>query len=614
MDSIGELVRKSETQYTKQSTQMSKYVNFSMHETIETIIAYLNSKHVSGEFDSQGREKPFFNIVIAAANIWMRATDIDRKNIKIRATKRKEWLNSFIATIKLREWMNKEKFGVYLNEWGRVLARYGSAITKVIENDSGLHISVTPWNRIICDAVNFAGNPKIEVLELTEAELYQRIDTHGYDAVQVKALCDALTDRQTLDKQRKDNKNDYIRLYEFHGNVSKKYLAKTEEEAEAWKDTYVQQMHVISFVGKKSGRKTEYDDFTLIAGQEKKDPYRIAHLIEEDGRTLAIGSVEHLFQSQWMTNHAKKNSKDTLDIASKLMFQSADASFVGRNVLTDIENGDIFIHGVGNLDPIRQVNNAKPDIQQWDTFSADWKAVGNEINGISESMLGAMPKSGTAWRQTEAILQEGYSLFEVMTENKGLFIEELIREDFIPYMKKSLDTSEEVSAVLEDAEVNRIDSIYIKSKSFQEANRKAVVEPLLRGEVPTQQGFDTALVESQAQIKESLGTLGNQRFFKPSEISDKTWKEQFKDMEWEVEVDVTGESHDVQEALTTLNTALRLVLTPGFDQNPKAQAIVGRVLELSGAMSPIEYSSIPNPTPAPQLPAQKPALPEEVTV
>ena len=81
---IGELVRKLETNFISGGgSQTSKYVNTDFYEDISTIYAYLDSKHLSGLTDSLGREKPFSNIVIGARNVWYRATDIDRKNIKI---------------------------------------------------------------------------------------------------------------------------------------------------------------------------------------------------------------------------------------------------------------------------------------------------------------------------------------------------------------------------------------------------------------------------------------------------------------------------------------------------------------------------------------------------
>jgi hypothetical protein len=121
---IGELVRKAETDFISGTTQTSKYVSESLYEDINRIEAYLNSKHISGETDSLGREKPFFNIVLAARNIWFRATDIDRKDIRVKATKRQDYIRTFLATIHLQDWMRRTNFGKFLNDWGITLASY----------------------------------------------------------------------------------------------------------------------------------------------------------------------------------------------------------------------------------------------------------------------------------------------------------------------------------------------------------------------------------------------------------------------------------------------------------------------------------------------------------
>ncbi len=603
MQTIGELVRKSETDFISGTTQISKYVQHSMHNTLERIDAYSNSKHISGETDSLGREKPFFNISVAASNVWYRATDIDRSHITVRATKKKDWINSFLATIHLRDWMRREMFGQFLNEWGRTLAKYGSAVVKFVESDGELHVSVVPWSRLIVDAVDFDANPKIEIIELTEADLYKRIDTHGYDEEKVEELIEARKARETVDKKKKDNKNDYIKLYEVHGELPLSMLTRNEDD----KREYARQMHVVSFVGTKTGSKIEHKDFTLFSAREDKERYMITHLIKEDGRTLSIGSIEHLFEAQWMINHSIKSIKDELDLASKMLFQTADTQFVGRNVSSNVETGDILIHTAGQ--PLTQLNNQALNAVAQQNYSTQWKQLGNEITGVSESMLGAAPKSGTAWRQTEAVLQESHSLFELMTENKSLDLEFMLRTHIIPHLKKKMDTSDEVTATLEQHEIDRIDSAYIKNKAIKETN-KQLKEKVLSGVLP-EQGEQEMLMEQNAlQAQESIQGTGNQRFFKPSELDDKTWKKQFEDMEWDLEINITGEAFDAQQALTTLNTALKLVVTPGFEQNKKAQTIVGRILELTGTLSPIEWNAIPSPM---QPQQQEGAKPPEVS-
>lgn len=603
-ETAAEVVRKLEREYTSGKVTQSKYVDFDMFETINRIEAYINSKHMTGETDSLGREKPFFNITRAAANIWFRATDIDRKHIRVRATKSKDWIDSFLATVLLHAWMRRAKFGKYLNQWGKTLARFGSAVTKFVENASGLHISVIPWTRLICDPVDFANNPKIEPLDLTESQLWERVQTMGYSRDAVQGLMDAITTRETLDKRKKDNRPGYIRAYEIHAVLSRATLkraqnVKADEISKDDETTFVQQVHVLAFVGKKEGRKTTYDDFTLYAGEESKDPYRKDDLIEEDDRTLAVGSVENLFDAQWMTNHAVKNEKDTLDIATRLLFQTADGNFLNMNVVDNMESGDVLIHAP-NM-PLTQVNTAKYDVSQMMNFRQSWRQVGNEINGISEAMLGIQSKSGTAWRQTEATLGESYSLFEIMTENKALALEDMLRERILPYIKENqLDTAEEVVAILESHDIERIDSIYFKNEAIKRTNRaiaSGIEENLSRianGEPVVPIEASEIFSQNLQAMQEGAALLGNTRYFKPSELDTRTWKEQLENLEWDAEVDITGENADTQGMLETLNTALKLIVAPGFEQNRKAQAIVRRVLELTGAMSPIEYDSLPS--------------------
>lgn len=596
---IGALVRDMETAFTSGGgTQTSTYVNSDLYGDINKIYAYLESKHWNGPTDSLDREKPFFNITLAARNIYYRATDIDRKNITIKTTKTKEAIPAFIAQVHLQNWMRRENFGAFLNDWGLELAAFNSSVVKFIESEGRLHSMVVPWSRLICDQVDFASNPKIELLELTEAQLYQRVKTHKYDKDMVEKLCDALAAREMTDGQDKDTKSNYIKLYEVHGNLPLSYLTGKEKD----EDTYEQQMHVISFVASKE--KGKFDDFTLVSGREEQDPYMLTSLLPNtDGSVSLNGSVKNLFEAQWMMNHTSKSIKDALDISSKHVFQTADANFVGRNVLTAIESGDIMVHAENK--PLTLVNQSPLNITASESFANMWKGLASEINGVSESMLGNTAPSGTAWRQVEALLQESHSLFDLMTENKGLHLEEMMRRFVIPFLKKQMDTSDEIAATLEAHNITKIDSIYIPTEAVRRFNSKAT-ESILNGEIP--EPFDPAM--GQEEIRKELATQGNQRFFVPSDVADTTWKEVLKDLEWELEVDITGESSDKNTILTTLSTALQTVANPLYANNPQAQLIVSKILLATGQVSPLEIATLPPPQPQPMTPDGQPMQPQ----
>ena len=584
-ETIGSLVRTAEDEYVDGSTTISKYVEFNQYENINKIEAYLNSKFTSGDVDSLNRPKPFFNIVTAAVNIWYRATDIDRKDIRIKANKSEDFVGAFLATIRLQEWMRRDGFGTFLNDWGRSLARYGSTILKFVEKDGMLHSMVMPWSVMIVDTIDFDNNLKIEKLQLTPAQLRAN---KSYDQEIVELLLTALESRELLDEQNQDDKDNYIELYEVHGEIAKSYLTGEEKDD----DTFVQQMHVITYV--KGKEKGEFDDYTLVSGKEKKDPYMITHLIKEDGRTQSIGAVEYLFDAQWMVNHSAKAIKDQLDLASKLIFQTSDGSYVGRNALSSIEQGDILIHTKN--EPLTQLANNSHDITSLQNYSQQWQTLAGELTSTPDAIRGNTMPSGTAFRQVAILNQESHSLFELMTENKGLSVEDMMRLHVLPFLKKKFDTTEEISAMLDAHNLTQLDSLYIPNEAIKRFN-KTTTEQILNGEQV--EPFDKETAEQG--IREQLAPFGNQRFFKPSEIDDKTWKEMFKNLEWDVEVEVTGEESNKEAVLTTLSTVLQSIAgNPQLLQDPNARLVFNKILESTNAISPLEIAQTSATPPPPQ--------------
>lgn len=606
MKNVCEMVRDAETNYLTGTTKLGKYVDRSMYETVERIYATLHSRHISGETDSLGRPKPYFNISLASANVWDWATAIKRKNIRIMPSKIEDTGLAFIATVHLQDWMKEARFGVFLKEWGRTLSRFGSAVTKFVERNGALICSVIPWNRFIADPVSFDAIPHIEKFYKTEEQLYKMVEDNGYDKDMLEKLCDAVSARKTLDKQQQDNQNNFIELYEVHGRMSRAvYLkSKGKEVKEEDDDVFFQQMHVVSFVAKDDG----FEDFTLYSGKEKQDPYMITHLVEEDGCTLSIGSIELLFDPQWMQNHTAKNMKDTLDIASKLVFQTADSRYVGRNVLSAIETGDIFIHKE-NM-PLTRVANDKPDIVALQNFGTMWQKIAQQITSTPDAIRGTTMPSGTPYALGALLQQQSNHPFEQMLENKGLAVEDMMRDRIIPFIMKKMDTKEEIVATLDEQEIAEIDAMYVPQEAIRRFNQDAVDKvlaldpnkPLGQQSVPSPYQADVA----QAQVRQDMAKLGNKRSFKPDDIDSKTWKDALKGFEGRVIVEVTPENSDKQAILTSLTTAFQTIASlAGRQMTPDERLIFSRIMQESGAISPLQLSTT-IAQPSPQMPTSAP--------
>lgn len=612
-ETVCEIVRRAESNYLQGTTTISKYVNWSMADTVDRIDAYLNSRHISGDTDSLGRDKPFFNIVSAATNIWYRATDIDRKDIKFIPTNSGSVLLAFIANVMLQNWMNDNRFGQFLNLWGRELAKYGSAVSKFVEKDGKLIPTVVPWNRFIADPVDFEALPRIEKFYLTPAQLKKR---KGYDQTVVDSLIEnRQSSRKTIDGQQKDMMNEFIELYEVHGemSVATYKLAKDIKPVEGDENIFKQQMHVITFT--QAEGKDGYNNYTLYCGYESKDPYLKTDLIPEDGRTLGIGAVEYLFDAQWQTNHSIKNMKDTLDLASKLVFQTADSKFVGRNVLSAIEVGDVLIHSINN--PLTRLANDKPDIAALQNYGNLWTNLGREITATPDSMRGELPPSGTPLGSVQLVTAQSTSLFELMTENKGLGIEDMLRMFAISHLKKQLKNKDEVVGILDAAGIAEIDALYIPTaavKRFNERTINHILDYVDNSKVGPPQPFNPDL-EQQA-VKSDLSRLGDKRFFKPDELDEKTWADVFSDFEWDaIRIEVTNENNDKKATFQSLTYMLGIVSAAaqhGRVLSPDEKTVISMILRESGQISPIQLSTIPPPPANPAMVGASGGLPAKI--
>ena len=602
-ESLHSLVREAQENLTRGANKIGDYVEWSLYDTIQRIYAYLNSKHISGSTDSLGRDKPFFNIVSAAVNIWYRATDIDRKDIIVLPDKYANTASAFIATILLQEWMKRTKFGAFLNKWGRTLAQYGSAVVKFVEKDGELTSTVVPWQNLIVDPIDFKSLPVIERFFKTPSQLKNMAtpghpDYAGYNMEAVEGILDNREARTSMKDEQRDNRAEYIEIYEVHGELSQATykLAKGEEPDDNDENIFFQQMHVISWVENKDGIK----DFTLYSGKEKKNPYMITHLIEEDGRSLGIGAVEYLFDAQWMVNHSMKQWKDQMDLASKLIFQTADATVAGKNILTNVENGDIIYTDVNK--PVTQLNNTKSDITNVKAYAEQWRVLGQEVTSTPDAARGITPPSGTALGTVQITTAQGLSLFEIMTENKGQYLEEMLREHIIPHLKTKLNNQDEIVAMLEDRDITKIDKMFVPKEAIKRYNERTK-QLALAGKIDQAMPFDPQVEEGA--VREQLGELGNTRYLTPGQI---TWKEIVKDLEWKLDMMITNEQIDKQAVYQTYNTMLQTIAqNPMVLQDPNAKLLFNKIL-LLGNVSPIELSTVA-PAPAPVTPA--PAAPTQ---
>jgi hypothetical protein len=572
MDNIYQIVKKAEDNLINAvPIKIGKYATHDHTEKIATIDAYLNSQHISGPTDSQGREKPFYNVGLMAAYNWYKTTDIDRKHINFKPKNAKQRLKSLVATLKLRNWMEEQNFGLWLNEWGWKLSCYGSIVSKFIEKNGKLIPTVISWDRFICDPVDFYAGPRIEKLYFTPAQLRQQ----GYDEDAVEEAIERFAEARTnIEGQKIDVKNEYIGVYEVHGELPLSLLTGKEED----EMTYRQQMHVI-FMMKNPKDKEKNIEVTLYSGKEEKDPYHLAHLLEQEGRVLSIGAFESIFDSQWMVNHTMKQIKDQLDLASKLVSQTSDTGFLGRNIMTEVDTGSVLIHKENQ--PLTQVNLQSHDIPQMVGVLAEWKQSVRDNANIHEGVTGEQPNAGTPFRLQAMLNQEAKGLFLLMRQNKGLYLKEILKTFVIPHFKKTLKTTDELIVTLDGEELENFDNLSLPAKISEE-----LIARLTMDNIPTQDELMSVI--SERDQKDHI------RVMKPSKDDKKTWKEYFADLDFgAIDIEITGESRDKGAIIANLFAVFQQMMSaPQMFSPEDVKKVYNKLLDEigMGVLTPMQLS------------------------
>lgn len=581
MKPLHSVIQQQIDNYISEEVTITGAYQFSQYRTIEQIENFMHSKFTSGQTDSRGNPKPFFNITKGKVNIAIRATDIDRKDITMKENGSDDYFRAFVASKYNQELMKKMRLQDYLNEWGEDLPTYGSVVTKVVEKKDGLSIQVMDWQNFICDPVDFDSAPKIEKLTLTPAQLRMKA-SEGWDPDCIQDLIEAKREsRKNLKNETVFEDPDYIEVYEVHGLLENSRL-KDKSNAKDNK-TYSQQMHVIAW---QVNDKNEREDFTLYKGKEKKDPYSISHWKKTKGRTLGVGVVEDMFQPQIWHNYGAKKIKDQLDLASVTIYQSSDSNLAARNVLNNLQNGDFIIHAVNQ--PITPVNAAPQGVEGWQAYMEMGKGVAEEVTSTPDAISGDTMPSGTAFRQVALLNTEAHSYFDYITENKGNYLEFLYREYLIPYIMKQLDNTDEIVALLDSHEIEFLDNEVANIAVTEEFKQQT-----LAGNIVSPIQLDQLRQSKLADLKKT----GAKRYLNPG---SSTWKNYFKDFEWDADINITGESEDKKTIIDTLFNALQTVAqNPGILQNPVTKMLFMRLLEASDVVSPLEIdaaSTQPTPT------------------
>lgn len=560
MELLKEAQRIKET-YESGTVDILPGLPFSMYETLRRIEFYTNSRYLNGNTDSRNRIKPFYNITNFRVNVATRATDLNTKDFVVYSENPKHYVKSMLFGKEMQRWMKAVNFAKTLNDFGHTRAKYGGVLIKRVVRNGELYIQIPEWKNIITDAVDIKAGVKGErhwmtpVQFQTKEGVWSNMD-EAWDLI-----------NKTFNKSHGKNysSSDRICVLELEGEFDNSYIDETKEG-------YSLQKHFILL---------DHDDNPVIVlHSEKKtsSDYKYLPWLEASGRGLGIGIAEDSFEAQTAINDTILKEVDIMEIAARTLYWS-DSKSVEDNLLSDVESGQVIKVNTGET---MQVLNSTPNsLPQLDNIRNKWDEQVSRATSTFEAVTGETMPSATPFRALAVQNQEGKELFTYRIQEAGIFWREVFADWIVPHNKRKLSRGHILTSDFTTEELLAID----EAVATEKANDK-VIQRAIEGKVTNKDEYEQLL----SAEKELLKTTKATRFI---DIPD----DFFKDLEAQIDVNITGEHLNKGVLFETINNML-VTITQSFNpqtgtfailEDPTLSKIFGKAVELSGVgISPTE--------------------------
>lgn len=515
-------------------------------EIIKTIEFYTNSQFMSGNTDSLGREKPFYNICNFRVTTAKTATDLDVKDIKFEPDSLKFADEAMLINHELYKYLKEINFSKTLNDMGTTRPKYGGVLVKKTESKNTLNIEVVDWTNVDFDPNDVIGSPLIETFYLQPSELQKKV-----------GIWENIDEFITAHNKYHKNKPVKLEVKEITGEFPMSMYPDAKET-----DTgYARMCFYIGYVNKKK--------FILYYELEKDNKYKYLPW-EAVGNGLGRGVVEDGFQAQVWTNDSIISMKNALDLSGKIVLYT-DSQKVSGNILTDVDSGHIFeIERGTSVAPINLSATALPQIQNMVEL---WKQQYNNVASTYDANTGESPTAGTPYSQTALLNQVANTPFEYRREEWGIFLNEILNDWILPFLKKRITKEHYLVSEFSNEDLDKID--------------EAIANDSVNSEIVKMLSSDAEVTPETQQIltnsvKNNLKKKGNKREIKIPEG--------YLDVEGNLTANITGELNSKGVILQSLDSIFKTVVSTynpntgeyGALQDPVLSKIFGQIIEMSG--------------------------------
>lgn len=501
-----------------------------LKNTLKKIELYLASKFLTGNRDSQGNKKYFYNLILPQCGNATKNIDLDRKDIVVTPVRGlKDSLKALVYKSELNYWMRKENIGLLLNKISDALPKYGSVILKKVKDD----VLFVPLRNIMFDP---AVSNCPDDYDLNSPYI---IEKHTYQPMELQEMTNEGWDKDSIKKLIESSDGNQICIYEYYSMVLDSEVGLGNQNKYIKTRSYIGEVET-----KQRNGKIGVDGQILKVEKISDFPYKKLDYFTIEGRALGLGITEMLFDVQERWNEMANDKAVSMRLGNKQLFQTRDTSTAG-NILTDLLNGDIL-----------QVNS---EITKIDTSERNLQAYGQEENNMlyhvrslanaQEVLTGEALPSRTPFRSLALQQQSAGKLFEFIRQNIGMFLEEIFIEWVLPMFDKNV-IKEHTFRMYEPEDILQIVEADINSR-INESIKKYVIST---GYFPTQEEID--IIKADLKSRE-----GKQKELFLDII------EGWLDFDYDIQIDITGEKTNKQAEVETGINILQLLA-----QNPQAMS------------------------------------------
>lgn len=539
------------------AVEMPGGYQFNHVETLRRINLYYSSRFESGDTDSTGKKKYFHNIVRSACDVARKFIDIDTKDVLLtNELANQEW-KIWLMVHDLKTWLKVNAFGVTLNQVVDGLPKYGHIVLKKDKTRK--------WNPVPLE--NIRTDPATDELENAEFVYFLNRMTPA----QLREMKSGWKHKDKVVKLL-EAKQPYYEVYEC-------YDRNVEDSGKKWVRTFKANLYTKQTAQNQNAAVeaaiNDQDEYlpAIVLHEDKTDKLDVREHKFEDtpGRWLGLGFTEMLFENQERKNENVNLRSKNLRLSSLLLFYTRDET-IGKNVLTDVENGDI----VRTSDALNPVQNQERNLEafQYEDASLDGntQALTFSQDITKGENLPADTPLGVANIQVSMIM----SYFDRKREDLGLFIKSLLLEDIIPSFKTGAKARHNLTLLSTAEGAEKFVRWYAKLR----VDKAAFNHALKTGFFPD--GNQRAAMEQE--FMRNLAERRNLVMNVPDEYYD--------DAKFTLDINITGEQLNVGVATKDLMTIIQLIFTnPAVLTNPGARAMVMKLIELRG-FSPVDLNLI----------------------